>query len=354
MIKKAIRKRVAFFIIIKFRDYPRKNFIIPCRTARTGLLLQRMKTIAKPGSRQRLFCQNDLFQRRSALRGAGSVLSLLLSFCLCILPALLGSCRRVEAPEIPGEEEPVPVIDSVLLDIRLDAGGRIVRRADLFIYDTGGIRALETHLALDSLPARLQVPATPGEKRVVCIANSPYAFNLNTLARCDAIEQLSYAFTDDDPDRPLLSAAGTTEACAVTLLPRPMLCRVRLAAVSNTLDGYELLEEPCVRLCDLPHSAEILRESDFRPSELIDTGPWTALPCDVGFFTQEPDIDLWCYPNDTPEEVLGVPRPTLEFRCKIRGETCSFEVPLPPLARGGAVEAELTIDGPGSFRYRVQ
>lgn len=302
-----------------------------------------------------MFCLTDLLRRRSTLRGARSILLHLISLCLCLLPALSGSCRRIGPPEISDDAEAeVPAVDSVLLKIRFDAAGHPVRRADLFIYDADGIRALERRIRLDGLPETLRLPAPPGEKILVCIANSPREFNLNALARYDAMAQLAYDFSDDDPACPLLGAACTTKDGAGTLRPVPLLCRVRLAAVSNALDGYELLEDPAVRLRDLPHSAEILRERDFRPEELIDDGPWIALPCDVGFFTQEPDIDLWCYPNDTPEDILGVPRPALEFRCRILGEIRSFEVPLPPLPRGASVEVELTVDGPGSHRYEIR
>jgi hypothetical protein len=98
----------------------------------------------------------------------------------------------------------------------------------------------------------------------------------------------------------------------------------------------------------------ILRQQDFRPAELIDATPWTALPCDVGYFPQEPRLSLWCYPNDTPESILGTPRPSLEFECRIGGETCSFEVPLPPLPRGCTKEVALTIDGPDEFHYIIR
>ena len=356
MIKKQPENRLLFLFIIRFRAYPRKNLIIPCRSPFRPLPLQRMKTNGKPGSRQFIYCPIDLLRHRRLLRGAGSVLLQLLFFCLCLVPALLGSCTRFdEQPAVPDAPEPeIPAVDSVLLDIRFERGEHPVRRADLFIYDAGGIRPLERRVRLDGLPDTLRLLSAPGEKILVCIANSPREFNLNALARYDAMEQLAYAFTDDDPACPLLGAVCTTRASAGTLRPRPLLCRVRLAAVSNTLDDYELLEDPAVRLCDLPYSAEILREQDFRPVELIDAGAWTALPCDVGTFEQRPDIDLWCYPNDTPEEILGVPRPALEFRCKIRTETCSFEVPLPPLPRESAVEVDLTIDGPGAYRYIIR
>ena len=127
-----------------------------------------------------------------------------------------------------------------------------------------------------------------------------------------------------------------------------------LTKICNTMDGYELLESPRVRLRDLPDAAEILRESEFRPTELIDSDQWIELPYDVGYFAQDLALELWCYPNDTPEDVLGVPRPSLELECCICGSTCSFEVPLPPLPRGCTKQVEITVDGPRNYRYNVQ
>ena len=274
---------------------------------------------------------------------------------LFLLPALLGSCRKDPVPDAPVDETPpAPVVDSVLTTVRLEAGGREVRTLDLFIYAPDGIRDLEHHVHLDHLPDELCLRTPPGEKLLAAVANSPRSFNLKALERYDAMEQLGFPFADDDPESPILGGSGTTQELTGTVSLQPLLCRVVLAAVCNTMDGYELLENPRVRLRDLPASAEILRLQDFRPVELLDAGPWAALPYDVGYFPQEPDITLWCYPNDTPEDVLGVPRPTLEFACEIRGSACSFDVPLPPLARGAALTVELIINGPDDFRYKIR
>lgn len=320
-----------------------------------------MKTIAKPGSRQRtslylLTC--GLFRRRSILRGAGSILAHCFTiYLLLLLPALLGSCDKTAAPdpEPPDNQDPVEVvIDSVLTHIRVLADDRPVGRLDLFIYDTDGLRPLERQLEFDGLQEELNIPTLPGDKLVVGIANSPKRFNRKALERFDAMEQLSFNFADDDPDRPILGGFVKTGAQRGEIQLQPLLCGIRLVKVSNTMDGYELLENPRIRLRDLPNAAEILRQQEFRPAELIDAGPWTPLPCDVGYFSQEPNLTLWCYPNDTPEDVLGVPRPCLEFACEIAGTTCSFEVPLPPLPRASTKEVTLTIDGPGIFSYEIQ
>ena len=309
----------------------------------------------KSGSRRRPLCSPpDLSQRPVILQDAGSFLSLC---CLLILLAALPvSCRKQPMETPPPEEEapPTPVVDSMLTRVYLSAGESPVRTLDLFVYDNGGTQPLEKHLSLDCLPDSLSFLTTTGEKILVGIANSPHRFNLAALGRFDAMQQLTFTFADDDPACPVLGGSVTTVRQAGELRLTSLLCRIILKTVNNTMDGYELLEEPRVRLLDLPDNAEILREKDFRPSELLDAGPWVPLPCDVGFFPQEPEISLWCYPNDTPEEILGVPRPTLEFECRIEGESCSFDVPLPPLPRGCCKEVELTVDGPGSYAYKVR
>ena len=314
-----------------------------------------MEKRRKSGSRRHPTHQPDLSQRPFSLKGAGSLLSL--CYCLLILPAALPvSCRKLPAEAPPDEgAAPLPAaVDSVLTRVHLSAGGQPVRTLDLFIYDVSGTQALEKHLLYDRLPDDLAFATTAGEKILVGVANSPRRFNLAALGRYDAMQKLAFAFADDDPARPVLGASATTDGQAAELVLTGLLCRITLTTVTNTMDGYELLEEPRVRLLDLPDNAEILREKDFRPTELLDAGPWTALPCDVGFFPQEPRISLWCYPNDTPEDILGVPRPTLEFECRIEGELCSFEVPLPPLPRGCSKEVELTVDGPSRYTYTIR
>ena len=294
----------------------------------------------------------DLVQRPGTLRDAGSFLAFC---CLILLPPVLPlSCRKPDPPEIIEEEPPEAVPDSADFTVRWHPAGTPVRLLDLFVYGSEGTRALERHVRLDSLPAELTLRALPGEKILVGIANSPHRFNRKALERYDAMEQLTFKFTDDDPGCPILGGFCTTDNHDGEIHLQPLLCRVVLTKVCNTMDGYDLLEDPHVRLRDLPDAAEILRKEEFRPTELLDADKWVLLPCDVGYFPQEPGLVLWCYPNDTPEDVLGVPRPALEFECSIRGQMCSFEVPLPPLPRGCSKSVEITIEGPGSFRYNIQ
>jgi hypothetical protein len=314
-----------------------------------------MENKTNPGSRQRSACLIHPLRRRGTLRDARTFLACCY-ICFGLLPALLGACRKEQDPTAPDAPEPPAVVtaDSVLTRIRIRTGHPDVSRLDVFLYASDGTRSLEKHLSLDRIPDELGLLTLPGEKLAVVIANSPRKFNLKALERYDAMEQLAFSFSDDNPDRPVMGGSATTDGQCAEICLEPLLCRIVLTSVSNTMDGYDLLENPRVRLLDIPDTAEILRRQDFRPPELIDAGPWTPLPCDIGFFPLEPHLSLWCYPNDTPESVLGVLRPTLEFACEILGQTCSFEVPLPPLPRGCTKEIDLTIDGPGNHLYKIR
>ena len=315
-----------------------------------------MKNVTQPRSRQRHshYLLFDPFRHGSLLRRAGSPLAYCALLCVFfLLPALLGSCQRDPLPVIE-EDPPVIPVDSILTRIRVQADGHPVKTLDLFVYGADGLRSQERQITLEEPQDTILLPTLPGEKILVGIANSPRRFNQKALERYDAMEQLTFNFADDNPAQPILGGFCTTENHDGEIRLQSLLCRIVLMKVANTMDGYDLLEDPQVRLRDLPDAAEILRQEEFRPTELIDAAKWAQLPCDVGYFPQEPGIELWCYPNDTPEDVLGVPRPTLELQCSIRGQKCSFEVPLPPLPRASTKEVTLTIDGPGIFSYEIQ
>lgn len=225
---------------------------------------------------------------------------------------------------------------------------------DLFVYGNDGTRSLESHVKFEA-GENLYVESGSGSPRtVVAVANCPKAFNLKALAKMDSIEQLEFDLDADNPERPLMSGlAEFTPGQDVVVTITPLLCRVNLNSVSNGLDGYELLEEPSVRLCDVTPSAKVLQFKDFRPSEVISYGASEALPSDVGYYPSTPEISLWCYPNDTPETTLGAPRTSLEFNCRILGEECSFPISLPPLDRGSSTNVEIMINGPDDWNCKV-
>ncbi|MCQ2182578.1 MAG: hypothetical protein MJY89_04140 [Bacteroidales bacterium] len=240
--------------------------------------------------------------------------------------------------------------------------GELVETLDVFVYGGDGMRELEYHQrvgdgcmdVVSGGECLFVESGSDGPRTAVVVANCPRPFNLKALAKMDSMELLEYEFADEDMSKPLLSGTLTFEPGVDGIVPlRPLLCEVVVSSVSNGLDDYELLEEPSVRLCDMTPSARILQLQEFRPNEVISYGALSKLPNDVGFYTQKPDISLWCYPNDTPENVLGCPRTSMEFNCRILGEECVFPIALPPLGRGSRTNVEIIVNGPEDYNCRV-
>lgn len=265
---------------------------------------------------------------------------------------------------LPAEED-VFVIDSlktrlnVYVDTGMDCG---ISTLDYFIYSSEGTRSLEMHKSLtmtgngiveekDLWSAAEVASASASPRTVVVIANCPRAFNMDALRTKDSMDLLEFAFVDDDPSCPVMSGEEAfTPGGSVTVRLTPLLARVRICSVTNGLRNYQLLEDPSVRLCDLNPRARVLQMKDFNPVEFISEGALHRFPTDVGFYTQHPDVSLFCYPNDSPEVTLGLPPTTLEFNCRIEGTEYTFPFDLPPLPRGSLLDVDLIIDDPFNRR----
>lgn len=275
-----------------------------------------------------------------------------------------GSSDEDASDDLPSAEE-VVVIDSLKtrLDVYVDTGMDCgISTLDFFIYSNEGTRSLEMHKSLtmtgneiveekDLWSAAEVASASASPRTVVVIANCPRAFNMDALRTKDSMDLLEFAFADDDPSCPVMSGEAVfTPGGSVTVRLTPLLTRVRICSVTNGMRNYQLLEDPSVRLCDLNPSARVLQMKDFHPVEFISEGVLHRLPTDVGFYTQYPDVSLFCYPNDSPEITLGLPPTTLEFNCRIEGTDYTFPFDLPPLPRGSLLDVDLIIDDPFNRR----
>ena len=223
-------------------------------------------------------------------------------------------------------------------------------RLDLFIYNADGVKNLEKRISCSEIPDSVRFVGPTRTFTAVAIANSPLDFNPAATERYDSMELLTYAFADDDPERPVMSGICNIEPgspCTIDL--SPLMARVTLAEISNTMKGYVRLEDPRIRLENLNSDAEIMRVAGFRPSETIASGSELKLPYDIGIFKQNPMSTLYCYPNDSPETTMGTPSTVFVLECEINGETHSFSVKLPPIGRNSQVFVDLTVNGPESF-----
>lgn len=268
------------------------------------------------------------------------------------MPAFTVSCNMLEElfGELETEKSAVSFYRSC--DFRIDS-------VDLFIYRDEAVKTLELHKRIPYLDSAGRIYAdtlllSKGSKVAVAAANLCRYPDIDRLNSYESVELLSMNYENDNPERPVMSGISVFtagERCEVEL--RPLLCTIVLSEVSNNLTGYTCLENPRCYLENVSESAEIFRETGFRPSGLLDRTEKVSLPCDVGLLTQYPDSHLHCYPNDSQEGTVGTPRTCFTFECEIKGETCTFSAELPSLTRASTHTVELTVNSKKDFRYKV-
>ena len=285
---------------------------------------------------------------------------IMFSLLFSLSPAcLITSCKD---NGIPDEIEDVSVkVDSCIFLLTLDIKSSItdtlqpcVRSLDLFVYDAGALGSLESWKRLENMADSISFKGSKRAKSVVAIANSPRSFNRLAIDRMDSMELVSYYFEEDSPEYPLMSGL-------CSLLPDapghirlvPLMSRVRLGEISNTMKGFARLEDPRVYLENMNASAEILKNSGFRPSDYIEVLNKKPLPYDIGIFPQHPGAELFCYPNDTPEGTVGSPQTLFVLECEIYGKTCRFPVALNGLGRNKTLNVDISVAGPEHYDYKV-
>lgn len=288
---------------------------------------------------------DDRFHKTGTLPALRSttILTFLFSLLTFGLPALwVSSCSK--RTESDGEKEVEVQIDSAYCNFSVKTGGRAVERLDIFIYEAGGTGKLEYHEKYTRFQETYEIFLPEGEKRVMAIANSPHNFRTSSLERFDSALLIAYQYLEDNPEKPIMGAWVETSNMEAELELVPLLCKVEIESVSNDLDNYELLENPRVRLKDLNASAKVFDKAGFSPTETITDGPWVDFPHDIGYYPMKPDISLFCYPNDTAENVLGTAHTYLQFECSIKGKVHSYDIKLPPIERNATTKISFGID----------
>ena len=229
-----------------------------------------------------------------------------------------------------------------------------IEHLDVLVYDMDGIGGLESWEQFETLPDSVQIKGAKRAKTIVAIANSPRSFSRKAIERYDSIELLCYDFDEDSPEKPLLSGICSLEPEQSGLLYlTPLMSRVQLCEICNTMKNYVRLENPRIFLENMNTSAEILRFSGFRPSEILDAKQKQNLPYDIGIFPQHTMTDLFCYPNDSAEASPGNPHTVMVLECEILNSNCRFPVDLGSIERNKTVHVDLSVAGPGLFESKV-
>ena len=312
---------------------------------------------------------------------------------------LVDSCRKAGPDDMP-DPAPLPARDTVWRTLAIRYAG-IAGTAtsgtassgtgaatvtdgdsgsclDLFIFDDTEGRPVDRILHFEGNPEEVEFRCLDGAKIVAAVANSPKAFNPAAIARYSSLDLIYYEFDEDDPGMPIMGGtcrlgeiissseisddivhvrgiaehpSGFTdrpgrepvEVKPDEMVLTPLLCRICVESISNGLDGYELLEEPRVRLRNINGSAKLFNDGPYLPQEMIDYGEWVGLPYDIGMFTQELSIMLDCYPNESGEDEITAFRTELELECTIRGSKERFSFPIPEIGRASSVSCHISV-----------
>lgn len=268
-----------------------------------------------------------------------SKLSLL--FMGAAIPAV--SCTPdILVREAGGDGETAEKADSVCFRFRTKSAGKI-RRLDLFVYEDADDGRLVSHYIGDGSEEDIELRLPEGGKRAVAVANSPRNFNDKALEKYSSIKQIAYSFEDDDIEYPVMGAVAQCHGYAELTLSS-LFCTVAIKSISNTMDDYELFEEPTAMLRNINARAELFGKRKYFPTELTDGKDRQEFPYDIGMYPQYPDIMLYCYPNDTMGGLAGPDMTSIELQGMIKGSRRSFEFFIPGISRGETVYADITVN----------
>lgn len=225
------------------------------------------------------------------------------------------------------------------------AAASAVDRLDIFVFNDDEIRRLDSYCSVSTpQTAYIQVNSSAGDKLVVVLANcSDRPFTYDEFKTYSALESVIWRLKDEDPTRPVMSGECQISAGAEGYTPvklTPLLANVCLDFLKCDFTGRgyrsRTLENCSVFLTNLSGSSEILRQDGFRVSELenagrLDPGYLASMkhpemimrPVTPG---QWSPVDLYCYPNDSADDMMGSPPTRMVVQGDIDGTTYYYPV----------------------------
>ena len=225
------------------------------------------------------------------------------------------------------------------------AAASAVDRLDIFVFNDDEIRRLDSYCSVSTpQTAYIQVNSSAGDKLVVVLANcSDRSFTYDEFKTYSALESVIWRLKDEDPTRPVMSGECQISAGAEGYTPvklTPLLANVCLDFLKCDFTGRgyrsRTLENCSVFLTNLSGSSEILRQDGFRVSELenagrLDPGYLASMkhpemimrPVTPG---QWSPVDLYCYPNDSADDMMGSPPTRMVVQGDIDGTTYYYPV----------------------------
>lgn len=224
-------------------------------------------------------------------------------------------------------------------------GSPDIQRLDVFVYDDDETRRLDSYCSYGKPDTPyIYITSSAGDKLVVVLANCiGKTFTYDEFRSYESLERLTWQLKDEDPMRPVMSGECQINAGAEGYAPlklTPLLSNICLDFLKCdfTGKGYRsrTLENCSVYLTNIAGSSEILRQDGFRISELENNG---ELDNDYLAGMKHPEmiyrsatpshwspVNLYCYPNDAADGVVGSPHTRMVVQGDIDGVTYYYPV----------------------------
>jgi hypothetical protein len=222
---------------------------------------------------------------------------------------------------------------------------------DVLIYDDDSLRRLDTwqHFEPDDFDVDYTLLSGGGAKIFVFIANyAPLpSVSVSQMGSFDALSTFEIRLADDSSQQPVMTSVVRAESGSDlnTVTLEPLLSEVMLGTISYDFSGKEYenesLKNVCAYLINVSASTQILRDSLFTPSEVLNYGGliesdmaslaspdmlYRDIPPFSADSSYEAGVKFCCYPNDLSEESMGQPFTRLVVQGDIAGQTCYYPI----------------------------
>lgn len=264
--------------------------------------------------------------------------------CLLLLLSFQ-SCGGTDPFSVPDETRSTVFVSNLSLTDAIQTraaydGYDNIRKLHLFVFNDDETRLLDSYISCDR-------PATPylsfnssvGDKLLVMVANlDESAFSLSDVSTYESLEGIRMDLRYEDPTYPVMS--GECQLCAggdgyTPILLTPLISNVCLDFVKVNFigRGYKsrTLENASAYLTNVSGSADVLRHDGFRVTDLVNAGRldehYLAAMSHPEMLRrsfvpgQWKPVNLYCYPNDAADGVLGSEHTKLVIEGRIDGET---------------------------------
>lgn len=261
------------------------------------------------------------------------------------------SCSTADPFITPGTVTTSILIPEIQLSVTHDPtkagydGLQGISRLDLFVFNDDGVMKLDSYASInDPYTPYISVTSGSGDKFLVVLANCRMdGESISDFWNYEALENFRCELKDEDPAYPVMS--GECHFCAgaegyTTVSLTPLLSDIQIDFIKCNFagKGYRstTLENASVYLTNISGSCEIMRADGFKITELENSGALdrnylsTMRHPEMIYRTVIPGhwspVDLYCYPNDDADGVLGSPHTRLVLQGDIDGRTYYYPV----------------------------